>query len=99
MLWLLSLALAGIALVVAAGALPEAFALGAPGTLPETEVFAGFAGRIAAVEREGVSLLWPLLDYRREFEAELARRCPLSGGFERNEALQMAQRKGLTASE
>ncbi|MFT3922375.1 MAG: hypothetical protein QM778_07570 [Myxococcales bacterium] len=98
-LWLLSVALAGIALVVAAGALPRRSPYVSPELFPESEVFAGFAGRIAAVEREGVSLLWPLLDYRRELEAELTHRLSLGGGFERAEALQSAKRRGLSASD
>lgn len=98
-LWLLSLALAGIALVVAAGALPRRSPYVSPELFPEAEVFAGYAGRIAAVEREGVSLLWPLLDYRRELEAELAHRLAMTGGFERGEALQIARRRGLSGAE
>ncbi len=98
-LWLLSVALAGIALVVAAGSLPRRSPYVSPDLFPEAEVFAGFAGRIAAVEREGVSLLWPLLDYRRELEAELAHRLSLAGGFERNDALQSARQRGLSQAE
>jgi hypothetical protein len=98
-LWLLSLALAGIAIVVSAGALPKRSPYVSPELFPAADVFAGFAGRIAAVEREGVSLLWPLLDYRRELEAELSHRLSLSAGFGRSEAVAAAQKRGLASQE
>jgi hypothetical protein len=98
-LWLLSLALCGIAAVVAAGALPRRSPYVRPDLFPASDVFAGFAGRIAAVESEGMSLRWPLLDYRRELEAELTRRLAMSGAFDRSEALRRAQRSGLSAAE
>lgn len=90
-LWLFSLALAGIAIMVGAGVLPRKSPYVNPKLFPSADVFAGFAGRIAAVEREGLPLLWPLLDYRQEFKAELAHRLSLAEGFRREEALSQAR--------
>jgi hypothetical protein len=98
-LWLLSVALAGIALVVAGGSLPRRSPYVSPDLFREADVYAGFAGRIAAVEREGLSPLWPLLDYRRELEAELALRLSPGVTQERRELLRAAQARGLSSAQ
>jgi hypothetical protein len=98
-LWLLSLALCGIAVVVAGGALPRRSPYVRPELFPEPDIYAGFAGRIAAVERAGLNLVWPLLDYRRELEGELGRLLGLDGAFERGRAVRLARTRGLSASD
>lgn len=98
-LLLLSLALAGIALAVAGGALPRRSPYVRPDLFPEAQTYAGFAGRIAAVEEAGLSLSWPLLDYRRELEAELAHRLALTAPLQRAEAVRKARAAGLSAAQ
>lgn len=98
-LWLFSLALAGIAVMVGAGALPRKSPYVSPKLFPNAEVFSGSLGRIAAVEQQGVSLLFPLLDYRRELQAELAHRLALAEGFRFEDALLSARNRGLPESE
>ncbi len=90
---LIGLALCGIAVVLSVGTLPRRSPYVRPDLFPQAAVFAGFAGRVAAAEREGVNLVWSLLDYKREVEAELAHRLELNGPFDVREALRVAKRR------
>jgi hypothetical protein len=91
---LIGLALCGIAVVLSVGTLPRRSPYVRPDLFPQATVFAGFAGRVAAAEREGVNLVWSLLDYKREIEAELVHRYDLKGPFDAREALAAAEKVG-----
>jgi hypothetical protein len=92
---LIALALCGIAVVLAVGTLPRRSPYVRPDLFPQAMVFAGFAGRVAAAERDGVNLVWSLLDYKRELEAELTHRLGLEGPFDPRAALKAAKQLGL----
>lgn len=91
---LMALALCGIAIVLAVGTLPRRSPYVRPDLFPQAMVYAGFAGRVAAAEREGVNLVWSLLDYKRELEAELAHRLELKGPFDPREAVAELRKRG-----
>jgi hypothetical protein len=92
---LIGLALCGIAVVLSVGTLPRRSPYVRPDLFPQSTVFAGFAGRVAAAEREGVNLVWSLLDYKREVEAELLHRLDLGGPFDVREVLRAAKKSGV----
>jgi hypothetical protein len=96
---LIGLSLCGIAVVLAVGTLPRRSPYVRPDLFPQALVFAGFAGRVAAAEREGVNLAWSLLDYKRELEAELTHRLELDGPFDPREAVRIARARGLSEAD
>jgi hypothetical protein len=93
---LIGLSLCGIAVVLAVGTLPRRSPYVRPDLFPQALVFAGFAGRVAAAEREGVNLAWSVLDYKRELEAELTYRLGLDAPFDAREAVRIARARGLS---
>jgi hypothetical protein len=75
---LLSFGLCAIGAVMVAGSLPRRSPYVRNELLPRSDVHAGFAARVRLRERDLPNLVWTLLDYRRELNAELSRRLGLA---------------------
>jgi hypothetical protein len=96
---LLALALCAIGVVLAAGSLPRRSPYVRPDLFPKASVAEGFAGRAVLAERQGVNLMWSLLDYKRELEAELSHRLGIEGPFDAREVAVRARKKGWTGED
>jgi hypothetical protein len=94
-LTLMAFALAAIAALVALNALPRKSPYLRAALFPDDTVYAGFAGRVALAKLPGTNLLWPLLDLKQLFEAELAERLGMTGGFDAAHAAREAARRGI----
>jgi hypothetical protein len=94
-LLVLVISLLGIACILGAGILPRRSPYVRPDLFPNAIVFAGYAGRIAVAEQAGVNLVWSLLDYKRELEAELTRKLSPKVPIDRRELLARARSRGL----
>jgi hypothetical protein len=94
-LLVLALATLAIACVLGLSLLPRRSPYVRPDLFPSELVYAGYAGRVAAGTHPGMNLIWALLDYKRELEAELAHRLRLEGPFDPREAVRRAQHHGL----
>lgn len=99
LLSLIAFSLAAIFVVVAVSALPRKSPYLRGALFPDDTVYAGFAGRIALSLQAGSNLMWPLLDLKQEFEAELSRALELCGPFEPEAAAQAARRRGLSEAD
>jgi hypothetical protein len=93
---LMAFSLTAIAALVAINALPRKSPYLRAALFPDDTVYAGFAGRVALSKQPGSNLLWPLLDLKQEFEAELSFRLGLSGSFDAERAAHEAARRGLS---
>jgi hypothetical protein len=94
-LLVLAISMLGIACILGAGILPRRSPYVRPDLFPNPIVFAGYAGRIAVAEQAGVNLIWSLLDYKRELEAELSRKLSPKVPVDRRELLARAKLRGL----
>lgn len=97
----LALAALTVSCVLGASLLPRRSPYVRPDLFPKSVVYAGYSGRVAVgvAEQTGVNLVWSLLDYRRELEAELAHRLSLRGPFDPRQAVENAKKLGLSAAE
>lgn len=95
----LGLAALAVSCVFGVSLLPRRSPYVRPDLFPKGLVFAGYSGRVAVAAQAGVNLVWSLLDYKRELEAELSHRLKLSGPFDPRQAVKRAREAGLNATE
>ncbi len=95
----LALATLAVSCVFGLSLLPRRSPYVRPDLFPKSTVFAGYSGRVAVGAQAGVNLVWSLLDYKRELEAELAHQLSLGGPFDPSLAVARAKAAGLSASE
>ncbi len=95
----LGLAALAVSCVFGVSLLPRRSPYVRPDLFPKSLVFAGYSGRVAVAAQAGVNLVWSLLDYRRELEAELSHRLKLEGPFDARQAVVRARERGLTTAE
>lgn len=95
----LALAALAVSCVFGLSLLPRRSPYVRPDLFPKSTVFAGYSGRVAVAAQSGMNLVWSLLDYKRELEAELAHRLSLGGPFDPRLAVTRAKAAGLSASE
>ena len=96
---LLSLGLCAIAAVIAIGSLPRRSPYARSELVPRASVYAGYAARVAASDRDPPNLVWTLLDYRREFTAELSRLLALREPVTVDAMVEHARRRGLSTEQ
>ncbi len=95
----LALAALAVSCVFGMSLLPRRSPYVRPDLFPESLVYAGYSGRVAVSAQAGVNLVWSLLDYKRELEAELTYRLKLSGPFDPKQVVVLARASGLNAAD
>ncbi len=95
----LALAALAVSCVFGLSLLPRRSPYVRPDLFPKSMVFAGYSGRVAVAAQPGVNLVWSLLDYKRELEAELSYRMKLGGPFDPQQVVKRAREVGLSAAD